>query len=287
MPLTLSHPAAVLPLLRRPFVPIALLVGAMVPDVPYFVDIPVSAESWYEPLVNATFSHSFLGVLVVGLPIVVVAALSFRLVKAPIVDLLPVRLHIDGRDQRQSRSPVSFCIWFLISALIGMATHVVWDSLTEAGSWAIAHLPFLHADLNTGYLVDRVLQHGSTLLGAAIIVIRLVRRIRQREISIEGLPVSKRWVAPRVGLILSIVLVSAVFAVSAVMQTQDREGSVGLEQALSLSLTSGIRIAVLATMLYSVLWHVVRQFKQLKSRKETVQPRTPVSAVGENRVDES
>lgn len=283
MPLTLSHPAAVLPLLRRPFVPVALLVGAMVPDVPYFVDIPVSAESWYEPLVNATFSHSFLGVLVVGLPIVVVAALSFRLVKAPIAHLLPVRLHIDGREQRQSRSLVSFCIWFLISALIGMATHVVWDSLTEAGSWAIAHLPFLHADLNTGYLVDRVLQHGSTLLGAAIIVIWLVRRIRQREISIEGLPVSKRWVAPRVGVILSIVLVSAVFVVSAVMQTQDREGAVGLEQALSLSLTSGIRIAVLAMMLYSVTWHVVRQCKRPKHPEESVQS----SVVGESRVDGS
>lgn len=198
-----------------------------------------------------------------------------------------MRLQIDGCDRKQPRSAVSFCIWFFISALIGMATHVVWDSLTEAGSWAIAHLPFLHADLNTGYLVDRLLQHGSTLLGAIIIVLWYIGRFRSDELSIERLTVPKRWVVPRFGVVLSIVLVSAVFAVLAVKQTQDLEGSVGLEHALSLSFTSGIRIAVLATVIYSVIWHVVRQFQQLKSRRSTAQSETPASAAGMNRAGES
>lgn len=268
MPLTLSHPAAVLPLLRRPFVPVALIAGAMVPDLPYFLDIPVTAQSWYEPLVNATFSHSVPGLLLVDVPLVVVIASLCLLSKAPIRDLLPLRLHMVGHDIGQMRSPTSFCTWFLISALIGLATHIVWDSLTGSGSWAVAHLPFLHADLTTGHLVDRVLQHGSTGLGAIIIVIWIVRRIRQREISIEWLPVSKRRVAPRVAVIGSIVLISAAYAAVAVKQTHDREGSIDLEHALSLSFTSGIRAAVLATIVYSVLWHIVGQLSRPKPPDE-------------------
>lgn len=283
MPLTLSHPAAVLPLLRRPFVPVALIAGAMVPDLPYFLDIPVTAQSWYEPLVNATFSHSAPGLLLVGVPLVVVIASLCLLSKAPIRDLLPLRLHMIGHGIWRRRRPPSFCAWFLISALIGLATHIVWDSLTGSGSWAVAHLPFFHADLTTGHLINRALQHGSTILGAVIIVIWIVRRIRQREISIEWLPVSKRWVAPRVAVIGSIVLISAVFAAVAVGQTHDREGSIGLEHALSLSFTSGMGAAVLATIVYSALWHIVRQVSPPKPPHGI----SPSSALGENRVEEN
>ncbi|MET8546837.1 DUF4184 family protein, partial [Kitasatospora sp. NPDC004799] len=71
MPFTLSHPAAVLPLLRRPFSRAALVAGAVAPDLPYFVGtagLPVSAQSWYEPLTNATTTHTLPGALTVGLP---------------------------------------------------------------------------------------------------------------------------------------------------------------------------------------------------------------------------
>ncbi|MEI5672079.1 MULTISPECIES: DUF4184 family protein [unclassified Nocardioides] len=37
MPFTLVHPAAVLPLVRTPLVPSALVLGSVAPDLPYFV----------------------------------------------------------------------------------------------------------------------------------------------------------------------------------------------------------------------------------------------------------
>ena len=77
MPFTLSHPAAVLPLLRRPFSGIALVAGAVAPDLPYFArstPIPVGAQSWYEPYLNATTSHGLLGALTVSLPYALVLA---------------------------------------------------------------------------------------------------------------------------------------------------------------------------------------------------------------------
>jgi len=49
MPFTLAHPAAVLPLFRGPLVPAALVVGAVAPDLPYFLratGVPVGAQSW-------------------------------------------------------------------------------------------------------------------------------------------------------------------------------------------------------------------------------------------------
>src|SRR5690606_26266927 len=63
VPFTLSHPAAVLPFVRAPFVPAALVAGALAPDVPYFVRLPRSADAWYEPFVNATTTHQPLGAL--------------------------------------------------------------------------------------------------------------------------------------------------------------------------------------------------------------------------------
>ncbi|WP_277682019.1 DUF4184 family protein, partial [Saccharomonospora azurea] len=49
----MSHPAAVLPLLRRPFVPAALVAGAVAPDLPYFLTTLGVSETgphdWYGP----------------------------------------------------------------------------------------------------------------------------------------------------------------------------------------------------------------------------------------------
>lgn len=92
MPFTLSHPAAVLPLLRPPFVPVALVAGAMAPDVPYFLGtlgIPLSAGDWYEPFLNATTSHSPLGALTVSLPVTLALAAGWLLLRGPVTELLP------------------------------------------------------------------------------------------------------------------------------------------------------------------------------------------------------
>jgi hypothetical protein len=55
VPFTASHPAAVLPLVRLGLVPSALVIGSMVPDVPYFVPSPVGAGT----------THSAIGVVTV------------------------------------------------------------------------------------------------------------------------------------------------------------------------------------------------------------------------------
>ncbi len=125
MPFTLAHPAAVLPLLRHPFVPVALIAGSMAPDTPYFLTAvgirSTHAGDWYGSFLNATTTHS-LGGLPIDLFYTVVLVGTYWLLRAPITALgltLP----------RVERPNV---LWLIASALIGAATHLLWDFLTDA-----------------------------------------------------------------------------------------------------------------------------------------------------------
>jgi len=152
MPFTLAHPALVLPLLHHPFVPAALVTGAMAPDVPYFLNTAgirsTTAGNWYEPLLNATHTHSLS-----GLPIDVLYAVGlvavYWMVRAPITALLPSGLALPARGPRRPW----YAAWLLLSALIGVATHLLWDAFTDTDL-----LP-----------ASRLLQYASTAFGLAAV----------------------------------------------------------------------------------------------------------------------
>lgn len=80
------HPVAVLPLARGPLSLLVLVSGALAPDVPYYlraVRLPVTAESWYEPYVNATGSHSLPGLLSVSLPLALALYVCGSMARSP------------------------------------------------------------------------------------------------------------------------------------------------------------------------------------------------------------
>ncbi|MFF7114627.1 DUF4184 family protein [Streptomyces albogriseolus] len=178
MPFTLSHPAAVLPLLRHPFSAAALVCGTIAPDVPYFLGaagIPVSAQSWYEPFLNATTSHQLSGVAV---PAVFGAALmaAYAVVRRPVAALLPAGLSPVGRDRRGR--PLRRAGWVLLSLAIGILTHLVWDSFTHADGYLVTHLGVLRSHLVGDLTVARAVQHLSTALGLVAVAVFLWRRLR-------------------------------------------------------------------------------------------------------------
>lgn len=177
MPFTLSHPAAVLPLLRSPFCPAALVCGALAPDVPYFLGgagIPVSAQSWYEPFLNATYSHTLPG-LTVALPFALVLLALYGLVRRPAAELLPWRPATEaGRTDNYPRRAA----WLLLSALIGVLTHLAWDSFTHFDGYVVTHLSVLRSQVVGDLTVARVIQHVSTVGGLAAIAVHLWRRPR-------------------------------------------------------------------------------------------------------------
>ncbi|MFF2732758.1 DUF4184 family protein [Streptomyces sp. NPDC058008] len=180
MPFTLSHPAAVLPLMRRPFVPAALVAGAVAPDVPYFLDVlgvsETSPQDWYGPFLNATQTHSAAAGLLLNMPFALGLVAVYRMLSAPITAVLPPRLSLPEAEQTPGLpAKVRYAAWLLLSALIGIASHLAWDSFTHGDGLLVTHVPQLGAPVPGGLTVARLLQYASTALGLAVIGRRLWR----------------------------------------------------------------------------------------------------------------
>lgn len=132
MPFTLAHPAAVLPLLRTPLVPSALVAGAVAPDLPYYVSL-----QWLGGDYNLTLTHEPSSLLWLDPLIALVLLAAFSLVLArPLTALLP---RAAAERTRPSAERSSWrgrtAAWLLPSLVVGAATHLAWDALgTAAGT---------------------------------------------------------------------------------------------------------------------------------------------------------
>lgn len=175
MPFTVSHIAAVLPLHghlagrllgRRagagglPLAPLAL--GSMAPDVWLFLGVSRVRD----------LAHSPVGVVTVDIAVVIVAGLVWHhLLRPPVLALLPplaARLPpLDRAPGAGHRSPAWAATWVL-AALGGATTHVVWDLFTHGDRRVLHRLPFLEG---TALGIDRQmwLQYGSSALGLLVV----------------------------------------------------------------------------------------------------------------------
>jgi len=179
MPWTFSHPAAVLPLSR--FAPKylslpALMCGSMAPDFGYYV-------GQYEV---AGYAHSAAGSVVAGLPLGLACLLLFYLVRRPVWFLLP-------QPHRSAVAPLLESApwrdkWFwlvaVVSVMIGVWTHNIWDSFTHYYGWMVMRIPPLqNSTVQLGGVVwpaHRVLQHISTVVGAAALAFAYFSWLRRQ-----------------------------------------------------------------------------------------------------------
>ena len=173
MPFTLAHPAAVLPLRRVPLMrTIPLMIGAIAPDVPYYVPWRVAKHIPQE-------THTFLGTLTLDLPMGLVMLLLIWLLRAPLAAPPGPRLEakclaalerFGGRLSNWALAPLSI--------LIGAWSHLVWDSFTHADGWMVSRISALSAPVSlfsyTGELCH-VLQYASSVFGLAVLAIWLLR----------------------------------------------------------------------------------------------------------------
>ncbi|MGW6412764.1 DUF4184 family protein [Streptomyces vinaceus] len=185
MPFTLAHPAAVLPLLRRPFVPAALIAGAMAPDIPYFLGalgLSATSHTWYEPLTNATTSHSVSGIFTVDLIFTAGLLVLYRLLRGPVLALCPPAWGVQEEAPPATEGFLGYgkqVMWLLVSALIGIASHLAWDLVTD-----------------TGLLPGNILTYVNTAVGLAAIGIYLWRhrdRLRTSPDGHDRRSPAKRW----------------------------------------------------------------------------------------------
>lgn len=266
MPFTLSHPAAVLPLLRHPFSGIALVAGAVAPDLPYFarsMPIPVGAQSWYEPFMNATTSHGLLGALTVSLPYALALATFCWLARRPVDALLP---GVAGQGEPRPTTAGALLTrggWVLLSLLIGIATHLVWDSFTHGNEFVVTHVPLLSHQLVGDLTWARALQHLSTVGGLVLIAVYLWRR-RSR---IAARVAAGRGDTDRLGARWILWAIVAVGVVGAVVSTlswwsiTDMSTPEVVEGVLADAAKGGGAALLGALLVYVGAWWVTRGFR--------------------------
>jgi hypothetical protein len=166
MPFTLAHPAAVLPLRHlRALRTAPLLIGAMVPDAPYY--LPVSHRVAFD-------THSFAGSYLIDLPLGIVLLAVAVLLRDPLTALLSARtrwlcLHALEPFRRRASE------WLLapLAILIGVWTHLFWDSFTHGDGWIVHRVAALRQIVVIGgynVQVCHLLQYLSSIVGLAIML---------------------------------------------------------------------------------------------------------------------
>jgi len=173
MPFTPAHPAIILPLIRSRYLSATgLVIGSLAPDFEYFFKMSVSSE----------YSHTLAGLFYFDLPVTLFVSLLFHsVVKKNFIYNLPmffqkrfqVMLHVDFLKYLKDHWLI-----FVISALLGAASHIFWDSFTHNNAYFVRTLPFYKGTYvpydGVKYPLFYALQHISTAFGLTIVGIYVV-----------------------------------------------------------------------------------------------------------------
>lgn len=207
MPFTFSHPAAVIPLLRRGrLIGSALVFGTMAPDLPYFAGafaLGDTAHAWWAvPTVDIAITLALVGVW-------------HPVLRGPLVGLLPPRWAAAAEQltrPHDRRIGLSRALWFALSAGIGAATHVAWDAFAHPGRFGTRLLPALENARLFGKPPYDWLQYGSSVIGLVALGWYATQELRRAERA-GGAPVAGASVATR-RLVLGLTVVAAMLGVA-------------------------------------------------------------------------
>jgi hypothetical protein len=249
MPFTLSHPAAVGPLspitrrLRLPFA--ALVIGAMVPDFEFFLQL--------RPAVR--WSHSLVGLVIFCLPVGLAVYLAWvGYARTPVRSLLA--LPATPPDPAPVWRAPSWWARVVVAILLGAATHLLWDGVTHSGYWGSRRWPWLLATALTfrGTAIPwfDLFQHLSTALGGVVVLAWLSATFR-RTGAFARLRRS-RW---RQGTLAGLALATLVGALSG-LRWQRPSNYWTLQVAIGRVAVGALLGLALATLIYSVAFRLRR-----------------------------
>jgi hypothetical protein len=251
VPFTLAHPAAVLPLARRPLVASALVAGAVAPDLLYVDPIYRFATQYINGNFTLTLTHEFTSAFWLDPLLALLLLAVFDLVlKRPLIALAPASL--------AARLPAATgfppLLWSVVSAVLGALTHVLWDSFTHGDGYFVRQLPgVFRATVTPAWDVNRILQYVSTLGGCLVLAIWLYRWYRRTAPSVTPRDPVAPWVRYLVvagGLLLA--------ATGAIVEVGRAEGDLSGETAVRLVLSGLVSGGLAALAWYVVVWHLIR-----------------------------
>ncbi|MFI5692702.1 DUF4184 family protein [Kribbella sp. NPDC051586] len=250
MPFTLAHPAAVLPLVRRPFVTSALVAGAVAPDLLYVGPIYRFATQHINGNFTLTLTHEFTSALWLDpLIALVLLAVYNLLLRRPLVALAPPAL-----AARLPSSVRPSLLWTLVSAVIGAVTHVVWDSFTHGDGYFVRHFPgVFRAAVTPAWDVNRILQYVSTIGGCLVLAVWLYRWYRRTTPSVTPGNLVAPWA--RYVVVFGALVLAATGAVAELGRADDELSG---ETAIRLVLSGLVSGGLAALAWYVVVWHLLR-----------------------------
>ncbi len=229
----------------------ALIIGSMAPDIAFLLPIGVMRAE----------SHSLGGLFWYCLPVGLVSYLLFhRLMKQPIIHLLPppVFARLGLYDHSDWSISIRRLVPVLISLLVGAITHLVWDSFTHRGSWAVRNIGWLQIHLFTGggfwiYLYT-LLQWLCSLLGMGLLY-RWIKRWQcttplPDSVRIHSLSSSQRWL-----YIAALIAASLGASVLEAWPYAVPEMIITTQELLIHTLLGGVGGFGAALIAYSLFWH--------------------------------
>jgi membrane-bound metal-dependent hydrolase YbcI (DUF457 family) len=176
MPFTLAHPAAILPLRHVRFLRTApLMIGAVTPDVPYYLPLGPSGH----PLRLGLDTHSFVSSYSVDLALGTALLLGVVLLREPLTVLLPSRarsLCLEALEPFRRRA--TEWLFAPLAILLGVWSHLLWDSFTHAEGWAVRRIPALGNTVTIGWYtgeIFHILQYLSSVIGLTILALWYAR----------------------------------------------------------------------------------------------------------------
>ncbi len=173
MPFTFSHPAIILPfrIFPRKWISMTgLVVGSMVPDFEYFIRMNIQSD----------YSHTLFGMFYFDLPLGIILTFVFHnVVKKSLIRNSPFKLkeklikdiHFNWNNYFKKNILI-----VILSILIGVFSHLFWDSFTHLTGYFVSRISWLRDSVNIlNFQIPKykVLQHSSTLIGGLIVVLTL------------------------------------------------------------------------------------------------------------------
>jgi len=244
VPFTFAHPAAVLPLRRHLWFP-GLAVGSMAPDIVYYLPVLGGPAT--------THSVAALGVdLALGL---VLTAIGY-LVLAPLLALFPAgwRARVAPPDLATQLSTWRARVIAAWSVVVGAATHLARDAITQTNGAAVRHWPELRLSVVGSHRLYNVIGYVSSLGGLLLLGVVATRWYRHapRDHGNQWRTLPnrvRRWV---LGVLTAAAVGRAAIAFDIPMR---RVSSYDLVRHV---LIGGVQGAGLVLALYVLCWHLTR-----------------------------
>jgi hypothetical protein len=175
MPFTFSHPALVLPLTYLPkkwYSLSGLIVGSMTPDFEYFIRMKDYSK----------YSHTWTGLLWFDVPLGLIILFTFHnVVRDILISYLPFSLNIRFSAFTKFNWNKYFqrnIIVVLISLIIGIASHLFWDSFTHSNGYFYERIGLFKDSINILNFHIRgayILQIISSLVGGLIMLVAIFK----------------------------------------------------------------------------------------------------------------